>query len=259
MKILAITNNKGGVGKTTTALNLAAALAEKGHRVLLGDLDDQGNLTYALGAPTNSPYNVGAFLLASTREVRQWPMHQVSPNLDLLPSHEQLGEDIGKILKKVNHEYLLRDKLAQLPTDRYEYVVLDCPPSITDGMAYNAFCAATAYLIPTDAEPLSVLGLQRMRRLADAVLQQQNQALQFAGFLFTRYNPAQRGQLRQHMVNEVRQTYGEESIIGHIRQDVALTEAQMTQQTIFAYSPRSRGAEDYKELATSILTRLNNG
>ena len=135
---------------------------------------------------------------------------------------------------------MLRDKLAQLPTDRYEYVVLDCPPSITDGMAYNTFCAATAYLIPTDAEPLSVLGLQRMRWLAD-VVQQQNQALHFAGFLFTRYNPAQWGQLRQHMVNEVGQTYGEESIIGHIRQDVALTEAQMTQQTIFDYSPRSRG------------------
>lgn len=259
MKILAITNNKGGVGKTTTALNLAAALAEKGLRVLLIDLDDQGNLTYALGAPTNSLYNVGAFLLSSSREVRQWPMHQVNPNLDLLPSHEQLGEDISKLLKKANHEYLLRDKLAQLPTDHYEYVVLDCPPSITDGMAYNAFCAATAYLIPTDAEPLSILGLQRMRRLADAVQQQQNQGLHFAGFLFTRYNPAQRGQLRQHMVNEVRQTYGEQSIIGHIRQDVALTEAQMTQQTIFAYSPRSRGAEDYNELATRILTYLNNG
>ena len=97
MKIIAITNNKGGVGKTTTALNLAGALAELGHKVLLADLDDQGNLTYALGVPMNSQHSVGAFLTTPVRPT--WPFVEVGPKLWLLPSHDHLGEYLG-ILKR---------------------------------------------------------------------------------------------------------------------------------------------------------------
>jgi chromosome partitioning protein len=154
VKILAVTNNKGGVGKTTTAASVGAALAEQGSQVLLIDLDDQGNLGYSLGAPADSPTHVGAFMLAAGAKAAAWPTVRVKAGLDLIPSHFMLGESLEQVRRRKEYHYTLRDQLAKLPAGRFEYVVLDCPPNLTDGMAFNAFCAANAFLVPTDPEPV---------------------------------------------------------------------------------------------------------
>jgi chromosome partitioning protein len=256
VKILAVTNNKGGVGKTTTAASIGAALAEQGSRVLLIDLDDQGNLGYSLGAPADSATHVGAFMLATPAKAASWPTVRVKPGLDLIPSHLMLGESLEQIRRRKEYQYTLREQLAHFPADRFEYVVLDCPPSLTDGMAFNAFCAADIFLVPTDPEPFSVRGLARIMALADQVKKKLNTNLRFAGFVFTRFNPNIRGQLRQQMLTAVKGKYGLDSVLGNIRQDAALGEAQASQQTIFDYAPESRGAADYKELTINLLNRF---
>jgi chromosome partitioning protein len=256
LKTLAVANNKGGVGKTTTATNVAAALVELGHRVLLVDLDGQGNLTYGLGVGLGEANNVGAFMLATQERAKDWPTVQVAPGLDLLPSHDRLGEYQDKMRQRKHMAYLLRNQLAQLPTDRFDYIVLDCPPSVDDAMSYNAFCAANAFVVPTDPEPFSVRGLARIMTLADKVKAEINPGLRFAGFVFTQYNPNIRGLLRQQMLTVVQAKYGATSILGNIRQDAALAEAQASGQSIFQYAPSSRGAADYKALTTTLLTKI---
>lgn len=255
MKTLAVANNKGGVGKTTTAGNVAAALVRLGHRVLLVDMDDQANLTYSLGVSLTEPQNVGAFLLASPEQAASWPTVAVSPGLELLPATQHLANYQDKMRQRKQGQYLLRNQLARL-TERFEYVVLDCPPNLVDGMAYNAFCAADAFLVPTDPEPFSVRGLARIMALAEQVKKEINPGLRFAGFVFTRYNPNLRGQLRQQMYATVRAKFGPDSVLGNIRQDAALGEAQASSQSIFAYAPDSRGAADYQLLTNQLLTRF---
>jgi chromosome partitioning protein len=255
VKILAVANNKGGVGKTTTATNVAAALVGLGHRVLLVDMDDQANLTYALGVPLNEAYNVGAFLLAPADQAATWPTKLISPNLELLPSTHQQADYQDKIRQRKQHQYLLRNQLAQL-AGRFDFVVLDCPPNLVDGMAYNAFCAANAFIVPTDPEPFSVRGLARIMALAEQVKKEINPGLRFAGFVFTRYNPNLRGQLRQQMYETVQAKFGPDTVLGNIRQDAALGEAQASSQSIFAYAPDSRGAADYQNLTAQLLTRF---
>lgn len=256
MTTLAVANNKGGVGKTTTAANVGAALARAGHRVLLIDLDAQANLTYALGVPLTHPHHVGEFLLAAPEQAASWPTVALSEQLHLLPATDLLADYLDRMRTRKQFPYLLRQQLAQLVPGRFDWVVLDCPPNLADGMAYNAFCAATAYLIPTEPEPFAIRGLARMMSLAAKVQQQLNPALTFAGFVFTRYNPALRGQLRQQMVATVLAKFGADSVLGNVRQDAALAEAQASSETIFAYAPDSRGAADYQLLTTKILTRF---
>lgn len=253
MKILAITNNKGGVGKTTTAINVAACLAEQGQRVLLVDLDEQSNLTFAMGVSAALPNHIGAFLLATAAQARKWDVLRVGPNLALIPSSERLDEYIPQLFAKKDYATLLGRRLADLPQGEYDYVVLDCPPNIIDGMTYGAFMAADGYLVPTDPEPFSIRGLKRIKERADKVRAKLNPRLQFLGFVFTRFNPNIKGQLRLQMVASVSDKYGEDTILPNIRQDAALSEAHTAKQSIFTYAPDSRGAADYKELTNAIL------
>ncbi len=261
MTIIAIINNKGGVGKTTTAINLGAALARLGRRVLLVDLDDQGNLTDSLGislTPALPPRHVGAFLLSELPEAASWHFTPVEPNLWVLPSHDQLGADLAQLQEQADYETRLGERLTMLDLGRYrfDYVLLDCSPSFTDGTAFSAFTAANAYLLPTDVEPSSVRGIARVRKLTAKMAEARNPGLGFAGFVFTRFNQARRGALKKHLAADITAAYGLESVLGHVRQDVALTEAQLARQSVFAYAPGSRGAADHTALALALISRL---
>lgn len=255
MKVLAITSYKGGVAKTTTAINVAAALAELGHRVLLVDLDQQANATWATGHPKDLPGNVGAFLLAPVREVRQWPMQPVGERLALLPSHRFLDEYLTKAERKTDYELLLRERLALLPANTYDYVVIDCPPALHT-MTWNALVAADGYLVPLEPESFAVEGLSELLLRANKVKELLNPKLRLTGLVFTRYNPATPGQLRQHLAHEVETMFGAD-VLGYVRPNVAVAEAHNERKDVLAYAPKSVGAKEYRSLTQKILTRLS--
>jgi chromosome partitioning protein len=255
MKTIAVANNKGGVAKTTTARNLASCLAEQGKAVLLVDLDGQGNLTYALGAPLDDPKNVGAYLLSSPTEARRWVFEDVEPGLALLPSHDELDDYMEQVKPKKNPAQL-RNSLYNIPSGRFDYIILDCPPGLDSGILEAALIAADAFLVPSDAEPFSVRGLKKLMDRAEKITRKANPELQFLGFVFTRYNPAIRGQLRQAMTANVAKVYGADSILPNIRQCAPLSEAHTAKQSIFQYAPDSNGADDYRSLTQKILTLL---
>lgn len=256
--VIAVANNKGGVGKTTTAGSVGAALATLGHRVLLVDLDEQCNLSSWLGAGKSSPHHVGALLLAPVEQAIGWRTLPVATGLELLPCHQLLGESLEKLRKQKDATpyYRLRDRLAGLTAGRFDYVVLDCPPGNLDGMTYNAFSAAQAYIVATDPEPFSVEGLAKIMQLATGVQTELNKQLRFVGFVLPKFNPSLRGALRRQMLDGVQQHYGPQSVLGNVRQDAAVPEAQGTRQTLFAYAPESRAAADYLSITTKLLTRL---
>lgn len=257
MIVIAVANNKGGVGKTTTAGTLAAALATQGHRVLIGDLDEQANLSSWYRAGNSTAKHLGAFLLASLADVATWPMVRVADNLELLPSHHLLGESLEKLRKQKDPQpqYRLRDRLAKL-VGRYDYIVLDCPPGHIDGMTYNAFCAAHAYVVATEPEMFAVEGLAKLIRIATGVQAELNPQLRFVGFVLPRFNPKMRGSLRTSMLGNITDHYGGNSVLGYVREDVAMKECQATQQTLFAYAPDSRAAQDYQAITTKLLKRI---
>ena len=258
MTTIAVANNKGGVGKTTTAGSIGAALATLGHRVLLVDLDEQCNLSSWLGAGKSSAYHVGALLLAPVEQAAGWRTLPVATGLELLPCHQLLGESLEKLRKQKDATpyYRLRDRLAGLTAGRFDYVVLDCPPGNLDGMTYNAFCAAQAYIVATDPEPFSVEGLAKIMQLATGVQTELNKQLRFVGFVLPKFNPSVRGALRRQMLDGVQQHYGPQSVLGNVRQDAVVPEAQGMRQTLFDYAPESRAAADYLSITTKLLTRL---
>ena len=263
MKTIAIFNNKGGVGKTTSCINLGAALATLGHAVLLIDLDDQGNMTDSLGysllrpAGVPLPRDVGAFLLTkSDKQAQRWEFVGIAPRLWLLPSHKHLGGDLATLHDQPNFSNRLRDRLAAITSQKFDYVLIDCPPSRTDGAAWLAFTAANCYVVPTDVEPSSVRGIKSVMELAGKMGEARNTGLQFGGFLLTRFNPNQRGMLKRYLHNEILTIYGAKSVLGHIRQDAAVTESQNERLAVLYYAPTSRGAHDYKIATTALLQRI---
>ena len=256
MQIIAIANNKGGVAKTTTARNFAGVLVEQGKQVLLVDADDQGNLSYALNAPEDYAHSIGQFLLVSPEQVRTWPYLTPEPGLSFLPSHEELDEHLEQLRKKKNYRQLLRERLANVPATQFDYIIIDCPPNLTDGMTEAALIAADAFVVPVEPEPFAVRGLKKIMERAQELRAKHNPQLRFIGFVFTRFNAALKGQLRQSMFAAVKAKYGEDSVLPAIRQSVPVSEAHTARQSVLTYAPDSAGAEDYRTLTTTILERL---
>ena len=259
MRSIAVINQKGGVGKTTTAVNLAAALAEQGRRICLIDLDPQAHASLHVGmSPTEIQPSIYQVLCADATicDVRQW----INPNLAIVPASLDLAAAEMELAGEVGREVILRDKLIA-DTEPFDFLVLDCPPSL-GVLTLNALTAVTEVLLPLQPHFLALHGLSKLLRTIDIVAKRLNPELHLSGIVLCMYESGTR--LAAEVTRDVDEFLTTQSRAGgawsearffksRIRRNIRLAEAPSFGQTIFQYAPNSNGAEDYHRLAQELL------
>lgn len=256
MRTLAIINQKGGVGKTTSCMNLGAALAEAGLRVLLVDLDPQAHLSISFdrmpapGDPSIYTVLAGQHKLGEVIQPTQKERLAIAPtNLDLTGAETELANEIGR-------ETLLRDALRELgrAKDAPDIVLLDCPPSLGT-LSLNALVSADGVLVPLQAEFFALQGMAQLLDVLERVKRRLNPRLELVGILvgmFTRQR-----NLSREVVEELRRHFGEIVLPTFVRVNVRLAEAPSHAQTIFEYAPDSGAAQEFRELARELWRRVS--
>ena len=254
-KILAIVNQKGGVGKTTTAINLAAALALLGCKILLVDCDPQANTTGGLGFRRQKPEEIPRLsiydILLGPTTIAEATLPTDIPTLALVPGSKNL---IGATLELVNadrREFRLRDALEPV-RNQYTFILLDCPPAL-DLLTLNALVAADGLLVPLQAEYFALEGVSELMGTLDRVAQSFNPDLALEGVLLTMYDD--RTNLTQQVTQNLREFFGEKLLRTTIPRNIRLAEAPSHGLPVCLYDPRSRGSEAYAELARELLER----
>ncbi len=250
MAIYALANQKGGVGKTTTAVSLAASLAEAGAKTIVVDADPQANATVALGLPKDeepSLYDVLAGTTSAVGALRETAI----PNLRVLPAHADLAAANVELPRTADSDHLLRDALAPL-RDEAAFIFLDCPPSIGP-LTLNALGAADRVIVPVQAEYFALEGLGSLLETLHLVQKQLNPALAIEGLVITMWDP--RTRLSHDVEAEVRKHFPSLVFETVIPRNVRLSEAPSYGLPITQYDPRSTGAEAYVQLAEELATR----
>lgn len=246
-RIIAITNQKGGVGKTTTAANLGAAMANRGRRSLLVDLDPQASLSASLGIREAAPT---AYEIMTGPTTAQEAIISLA-GYDLIPAGQQLVGAELELAGVPGREYILREKLAPV-TGRYNYVFIDCPPGL-GLLTLNALTASGEVFIPLQAEYLALDGLTRLMDTVDLVQRRLNSSLRISGIIITRYD--QRRRLNRDIIDTIKNHFPDIVFNTPIRDNISLAEAPSYGQDIFTYKNSSTGAADYNSLADEIITR----
>ena len=249
--ILAVVNQKGGVGKTTTAINLGAALAELGHPVLLVDLDPQANSTSGLGLNSARARRSIYQLLAGEATVEEAMVETTVPNLHLIPSHIDLAGAEIELASLDERETRLRKALETIPIG-VECVIIDCPPSL-GLLTLNALTAATSMLIPTQCEYFALEGLRHLLYTHQLVRSRLNPRLEIAGIVMTQFDT--RTTLSWDVLEEVRRTHPTHILNTFIPRNVRISEAPSHGKSVIQYDPTSRGAAAYRALAKELLER----
>jgi chromosome partitioning protein len=250
-RLYAIANQKGGVGKSTTAVNIAGYLGQWGHRTLLVDLDPQGNATSGLGV-LREPSRPNVYsVLVEGRPAETAIIPTAAPGVDLLPSDIALAGAEIELISLPRRESRLLYALDGLG-DAYEYILIDCPPSL-GLLTLNALVAARHLLVPIQCEFYALEGLGHLAYTLDMVRQQSNPRLELAGIVMTLYD--QRTTLSAQVVEEVRRMYPEVVFRTLIPRNVRLSEAPSYGMTIGQYNPRSRGGVAYADLTRELLAR----
>ncbi len=248
MIIYAVANHKGGVGKTTTSINVAAGLVERNKRVLLIDLDPQANLSMSLGVfykPENPDWRD---IYNAFKDRSNLPIVNIKKNLDLVPSSNNLLKIEAETNAELAKERILLDLLAGV--SGYDYCIMDCPPSL--GMVtINALVACNEVLIPMEAEYLAYKGINSLTMILEQVKKYFNPSVGIKGVFFTKYNANK--VLTKEIEKKVFGVFGERLLKTSIRTNVALSEAQSNGVDIFEYDPKSNGALDYKNLVSELL------
>ena len=250
--ICAVANQKGGVGKTTTAVSLAAYAAGAGRRVLLVDLDPQGNASSGLGLARDSERSSVYNVVIDGQPAREAIVESAVPGLALLPSDAGLAGAEIELINMPRREHRLAYALEGVAED-YDLVLVDCPPSL-GLLTVNALVAATHLLIPIQCEFYALEGLAHLTNTLDLVRRSSNPALQVLGIVMTLYDS--RTTLGTQVVEEVRRGYPDLVFDTVIPRNVRLSEAPSYGQTIAQYDPRSRGGAAYSALTAEVLARL---
>lgn len=244
--VISLLNHKGGVGKTTSAINIGAGLVELGKRVLLIDLDPQANLSLSLGIPRQK-----STIYEALRGESELVPYTVKERLDVVTSTLDLSGAEMELINEAGREYILRELLEVVEED-YDYVIIDCPPSL-GLLTLNALTSSTYVYIPLQTEFLALQGLTKIKQIIDKVRFRLNKKLSIGGVIATMYD--HRKVLNRDVVETIKKFFGNRVFDTYIRDNVALAEAPAQRKDIFDYNRRSPGAKDYLALSKEIIER----
>lgn len=247
-KIIAISNHKGGVGKTTSAINIGAGLALKGKKVLLIDMDPQANMSQSLGVPETE-----AGIYEAMKGTAALHCLKIRKNLFLVPASPGLGGAELELAPEAGREFILKELLAPVQNE-YDFILIDCPPSL-GLLTINAFTAAHEIYIPMQAQFLALQGIGKLLGLVDKIKSRLNANLEITGIFITQFD--RRKVLNRYVMETLESHFGEKVFKTRIRNNVALAEAPNEGSDIFSYQPSSNGAFDYQQLVKEVLKRSN--
>lgn len=250
-RIIAITNQKGGVGKTTTAINLSACLAEAGQQVLLVDFDPQGNASSGLGVERGDLEKTVYDVLSEEASVEESLVKNIQENLDLLPSDMNLAGAEIEFQEVEDNEKLLQNCLGKIQQN-YDFIIIDCPPSLNI-LTINAMTVADTVLVPIQCEYYALEGLNQVLKTVDLVKRKLNPQLELEGVVFTMYDA--RTKLSLEVVESVKSNLNRTIYKTIIPRNVRLAEAPSHGLPINVYDSRSTGAESYRMLAAEVMSR----
>ena len=248
-RIIAVANQKGGVGKTTTAINLSSCLSALGKRVLAIDMDPQGNMTSGLGVDKDNVEKTVYDLIIGRATVEECLCKEVFENLDLLPTNIDLSAAEIELIGVENKEFIIRDEVAKI-RGNYDFVIVDCPPSLSM-LTINAMTTADTVLVPIQCEYYALEGLSQLMHTIDLVKERLNPDLEMEGVVFTMYNA--RTNLSLQVVANVKDNLDQTIYKTIIPRNIRLAEAPSHGLPINIYDPKSSGAESYMLLAEEVI------
>ena len=256
LRVLAVANQKGGVGKTTTAINLATALAALGEQVLILDLDPQGNASTGLGIPPHLRKNSVYEVLMGERPLLDTVMPTALPRLSIIPADADLSGIELELGAAAGRSYRLRDALLPLRQDsgedRFTYVLIDCPPSL-NLLTVNAMAASDAVLVPLQCEFFALEGLTQLMRTIDLVRASLNPRLEIQGVVLTMYD--RRNALSEQVAKDVRSHFGDKVYQTVIPRNVRVSEAPSFGKPVLIYDLKCAGSQAYVKLARELVVR----
>ena len=246
-RIIAIVNQKGGVGKTTTTINLGGALQQKGYKVLLIDLDGQANLTESMGLSAELPQTI----YGAMKGEYTLPVFELENGLSVVPSCLDLSATESELINEPGRELILKGLIAKLlETRKFDYILIDCPPSL-GLLTLNALTSADFLIIPVQAQFLAMRGMAKITNVVGIVKERLNPNLNIGGIVITQFD--KRKTLNKSVAELISESFCDKVFKTVIRDNVSLAEAPIKGMNIFEYNKNSNGAKDYMELAKEVL------